>query len=192
MLTKSEIKRNLLGTFEICLLMTDADKRFHSDSKEALRSFIIPALFFPLSIFIFFLEPEMGAFNGSPDNFVVLLYCLRYTFALGFFLLLMYYLSKTIRREQYFWKFVSANNWLTIPRAILFTPIAVLLLQGGYSHSELAVYLTAAMVYSYVCMGFIAMIALRIPWKLAGFIVFISLAINEGSYKVLLWVGEYI
>ena len=46
------------------------------------------------------------------------------------------------------------------------------------------------MLYTYAFTGFMAAYVLRIPWELAGFIVFLGMCINDTTLDILYWVGD--
>jgi hypothetical protein len=120
----NEIKRNVLGSLEVALFMPEAKKRFGKTRREALRSFIIPVIAFPLTYFIACLSPESA---HSTALTVASLYCFRLLISWMIFFGLVYIIAKEIKRREFFYQFVTANNWITIPTSLVIVPIIYLI-----------------------------------------------------------------
>ena len=116
---KSEIKRNLLGALEVALFMPVARKRFGESKEEALRSFLIPILLLPLTIFAVYLypKPEMASDSALV---ISILYSLRMLVIWAFFFGTVYMIAREVDRKAYFYNFVIATNWITIPATAIF------------------------------------------------------------------------
>ena len=76
MISKEEIKRNLLGALEVALFMPDARKRFGSSNEEALRSFFVPVILFPLNMLVFYFSTYLSMEEQSP-NIVAFMFSMR-------------------------------------------------------------------------------------------------------------------
>ena len=189
MFTKEEIKRNLLGTLEIALFMPVARKRFGNTSDEAIRSFIIPILLFPLTLLAVYLYPA-PAVAGYAPNTIALMYSLRLAATWFMFFGAVYWITREIDRKDHFYQFVIASNWLTIPATLLFVPIAWMLVSGAYTFENLYPFMLCLIFYSYAFTAFMASHVLRIPMELAMFIVFISCGINDSTKDILHWFGS--
>lgn len=191
MFGKEEIKRNLLGSLEIALFLPAGGKRFGKSAREALRSFIIPALFFPLTIILFYMYPK-PEFTDSSIQTVILLYGLRMILSWAVSLGAIYLVVKEINRKQYFFQFVTASNWLAIPSTIIILPVVIMMYTGSKSGDELFIIAAALMFYSYAFTAFMATYVLRIPWELAGALIILSMIINDRAMDVMRWVGSVI
>lgn len=189
MFTKTEIKQNLLGCLEIVLLMPGARKRFGNDYSGAKRSFLIPVIFFPFTLLAVFLYPAEAIADQSA-YMVSLLYTLRLAATWGLFLGTVYLIIKEVDRKEYFYQFVTAVNWLTIPAMAMLAPVAWLVLSGAYSVQEIYPFAACLIAYSYFFTAFMASYVLRIPWELAGFIAMISMIVNNSTLDVVHWVGS--
>lgn len=186
--SKEEIKRNLLGCFEVALFMPEARKRFGDSDDEAMRSFIVPVIFFPLTLLAVYMYPKPEIANDS-TNTIALLYSLRLIATWLLFLGTVYFIVKNIGRKEHFHQFVTATNWLTIPATVIFFPIVVMLFSGTHGWEELYPFMMALMYYSYAFTAFMTAYVLRLPWELAGFITMIGLIVNNSTLDVLYWVG---
>lgn len=186
---KSEIKRNLLGSLEIALFMSEARTRFGGSYEEAQRSFFVPALLFPLTLLLVYCSPE-SAYKSAGN--LALLYSLRLFINWALFLGAVYMIAQKINRKDYFFAFVSANNWITLPTSAVFIPVIWLLATGSYGWDALYPFMLCLLFYSYACTAFIAAHMLRIPWELAGFIAMIAMLINEGTLGFVDWIGNVI
>ena len=189
---KKEIGRNLLGSLEAALFMPFIEKRFGNDYDEALRSFYIPLFLFPFALLGLFLFSPLYASASTSENTITMLYSLRYAGSIGIFLALVYLIAVNIDRKEHFCQFVIAYNWLAVPSTVIILPILGLIYAGSYTPAQLLPFLVCMMIYSYAFTAFIAMRIFRIPMELGLFVAFISMAVNNGSHKVLDWVAQLI
>ncbi len=181
--------RNLQGALEVALFMPAARTRFGDTKEEAIRSFFVPILLFPLTIAAIYLYPKPEIVHHSA-NMLSLLYSLRLASIWFIFFGAVYWITKEIDRKKYFYQFVIASNWLTIPATIVFIPVAWMLLAGIHTWAELYPFMICLMLYTYALTAFMAAYILRIPWELAGFIVFVGMAINDSTLDILYWIGD--
>lgn len=189
MFTKEEIKRNLLGGLEVALFMPVARKRFGTSYDEAVRSFIVPILFFPLTLLAVYLYPAPSIANHSA-NTIALMYSLRMAATWFMFFGAVYWISRETGRREHFYQFIIASNWLTIPATFVFAPVAWMLFAGTHTWQELAPFMMCLMLYTYAFTAFMATYVLRVPWELAGFIVFIGIGVNDNTLQILHWIGS--
>lgn len=186
MFSKEELKRNFLGTLEVFLLMPAGAKRFGNSYDEAVRSFIIPILLFPLTLLVIYLfpNPEIAA---ASKNTLTLLFSLRLAFSWALFFGVIYWLMKNVNHLDHFYRFVIGTNWITIPATLIFAPVAAMLLFGSFSWEELYPFMKFLMFYTYAFTAFLAIHALIIPWELAGFIAFIAITVDDSTLDIVKW-----
>ncbi|MBI4030584.1 MAG: hypothetical protein HY370_02815 [Proteobacteria bacterium] len=187
--TKEEIKRNLLGSLEVALLMPVARKRFGKTYNEAVRSFVIPILMFPFAMALVYAHPHPNLADAS-NNTIALLYSLRTFLTWALFLGSVYWIVKQIDRKEHFWQFVIATNWLAVPATVIFLPVMWMLFSGAHTWAELFPFMLSMVGYTYFFTAFAAAYILRLPWELAGFIAMISFMINDWTGQLLSFVGE--
>lgn len=189
MFTKEELKRNLLGSLEVALFMPIARQRFGNSYDEAVRSFIVPILLFPLTLAAVYLFPQHDADNVSA-NTLAMLYSLRMAASWALFITAVYMIVREIDRRDLFYKFIIANNWITVPATAVFIPVAFMLLSGRYTWDELYPFMMCLMLYSYAFTAFMVAYILRVPWELAGFITFMGVTINNDTLDLVRWITE--
>src|SRR5690348_6747391 len=124
--SRDEIKRNLLGSLEAALFLPALKERFGNSPREAFISFLIPILMFPLTIPIIMLDPLKGLADNSM-NVVVMFYLLHTVLGWVLFFSCLYWILLRMKRHDYFFQFVIANNWLTVPTTLVFMPVIMLL-----------------------------------------------------------------
>lgn len=183
----SEAKRNLLGSLEIALFMRIARERFGNSGGEALRSFAVPVLLFPLTVITMLLSPSAPTDSA---NIIALLFGLRMAFIWIFFFGSVYLITKEIDRKQYFYKFVIASNWLSVPATVVFMPILWMLMTGAQTWDQAFPLMLCVLLYTYAFTAFMATYVLRVPWELSGFIVFVGMAINDSTMDIMQWFGK--
>lgn len=189
MFPKGEIKRCLLGCLEIALLMRQGRSRFGNSYDEAIRSFIIPILVSPIVLLIIMLYPAPEISEVS-RNALALMYALRMAAVTAIFLGAVWWIVREIDRREYFLQFVIASNWLSIPATLMILPCLILAFNGSYTWQELYPFTCILMGYSYLFTAFMASCVLRIPMELAGFITFISYAVNTHTLDIMNWIGQ--
>ncbi len=187
MFPKEELRRNLIGCLEVALFMPIAKQRFGDTYDEAVRSFIIPILLFPLSLASVYLFPQQPLAAAS-QNTIALLYSLRMATCWALFLSAVYLIVREIDRRDLFYKFIIASNWITLPATIVFMPVGWMLMSGVYGWAELYPFMACLMLYSYAFTAFMVANVLRVPWELAGFITFIGVCIDQNSMEILHWI----
>ncbi|PJB70296.1 MAG: hypothetical protein CO093_08500 [Alphaproteobacteria bacterium CG_4_9_14_3_um_filter_47_13] len=192
---RQEIKRNLLGALEVALFMPVARTRFGDTKEEAIRSFIVPVLLFPLILIALYTYPQIlmtdypETLAGQSPHVISLMYGLRMLAMWGAFFSTVYWIAREIDRKKYFYQFMIASNWLTLPATIIFLPVGWMLVTGAYSWHDLSAFTMFLMLYTYAFTAFMSAYVLRVPWELAGFIVFISMFLNNSTLDILYWVG---
>lgn len=179
MVSGCEIKRNLLGTLEISLFMAVPADRFDKSREAMLRSFYIPVFLFPLTLLLINFNPALQEVSA---NKIALLYSLRMWVSLGFFLGFVWLLCRKTDRMDRFRQFVTANNWLSLPAALLFVPVLLVFSSGGHSWQEMQPFMMFLVLYSYAITAFMAAYVLNIPFELGGFVGFIAMAANNGAH----------
>ncbi len=191
MFSQGEIKRNLLGCLEISLLMRKGRDRFGNSYEEAMRSFIVPILLSPLVLLVIMLYPAPEISEVSRST-LALVYALRMFAVIALFLGVVWWLVGALDRREYFLQFVTAMNWLSVPATIVILPALYLVFSGMYSWQEITPLTCVLVGYSYLFTGFMAAYVLRIPLELAGFITFLSYAVNTHTLEIMNWVGKHL
>lgn len=188
MFSWTEIKRNLQGCLDVALFMPQARDRFGNSAEEALRSFVVPILLFPLTLLMIYASHGQFLSHAS-ENTIALLYSLRLALSWALFLGSVYWLLKRVDRHKHFCQFVVASNWLSLPATIVFIPVLWMVLDGSHSWAQLYPLMACLTIYTCCFTAFMAARILRIPWELAGFISLIGLYINDNTMNIAHWVG---
>jgi len=185
----SEIRRNLLGCLEIALFMPQAGTRFGNSYDEMIRSFYIPVFCFPVILFFFYtLMP--GELTDESHTVISMIYSLRFAISLGVFLGFVYFLASKIERKDHFYRFVIANNWLSLPTAVILIPLLAMMIGDGHTIQEVKALSIILVFYTYAFTAFMTACVLRVPIELAGFVSFIAFTIDTSSQDLLGWVGS--
>lgn len=184
------ITQNLLGTLEIALFMPRGAKRFGDSIKAFKYSFIIPLMILPLTLItVLAAHPSSATLSPETAHVLMAIYSMRLFVYLGLFLGVVYFMAKGMDRLDGFRRFAVANNWLTLPAAVLMLPLIVMFINGHYSWDEVYPLMVVITLYSYVYTGFMASYVLRLPYEMAAFIMVIGMAIHQTSLDVLKWVA---
>ncbi len=173
MFTREELKKNLIGCFEIALFMPAGVDRYSPSKSAALRSFLVPALFIPLVAWVWILRSD-----AEPASLIVAVHLTRMVLTMAIFLGVVYLFARQYERHEHFFRFVTASNWHEVIGVILVLPVLFALLMGA-DIGPWENYAVFIQLFGYVYVGFIATHVLRIPWELGGFLAVVSLAVGQ-------------
>ncbi len=189
---RSEIRQNLLGSLEVALFMPVARLRFGRSQNAALRSFLVPVLLLPLTLLGVVMYPPSDDIAGKTTTIVMMLYALRFMFLLGIFYFAVYWICDQIERRDEFIPFVIAYNWLHIPAAVIYIPVAWMLINESKSWDELQAFMVCLTFYVYAFQAFMISYVMRMPYELAGFLIFISIALERAGNQMVYWLAQFI
>lgn len=185
MFSRQEIKKNLLGCFEIVLFMAKGVERFSESRQAAIKSFAVPLLLVPVALLITSVKS-----TGYPVFLLVALHGARFIITYSLFMIIVYFLTQQIKRQEHFYQFVNAYNWLAVPSTLLILPILVALTMGLYTWEELEQYAIFTVLVSYVFSAFIMTHALRIPWEMGGFVAIVGMCIDQTALSIFGYVRD--
>ncbi len=180
---KQTLKATLLGVFELSIFMPTFMTRFSAERQDAIRSFIFPAIVYPLVAMAF-------AFNQAvtPNAEIMAAHALLSWGGLFLFYGIIHMLARAVRRDDFFWQTVHMLNAQSILTFILLLPLVVPMVMlgekigtGGLTHYWLMV-LLVGMAYK----AFIIAHGLRLNLPLGGFLATVHLYISDITYKFLI------
>ena len=180
-------KQNLLASLEIALFLKKGATRFSSDQKSLKRSFLIPIMLLPLTLITVFYAHPSGQLADGATQILAIIYTLRLFVYLGLYLGFVYFMAKTLDKTSEFKRFVTANNWLTLPAAAAMLPLLGLFLNGSHSWAEIYPMMVMVTLYGYAYSGFMVAHIMRIPYELACFIAIAGMAIHQSSLSAIKW-----
>ena len=115
-----EVKRNLLGCFEIFLFMKKGIKRFDSSKISAVKSFLIPLVLLPFTLLAI-----AAVQNETPLNSLIGMHIGHLVITACLFIGFVYFFTKQYGREQYFWRFITILNWISIFSVLFACPLLI-------------------------------------------------------------------
>ncbi len=176
--SKAEWKAGLLGCFEVSLFMREGMARFDDRPGSAIKSFLIPLILAPLLLSVL-----VGFSGGFSFTYLLTLHSARVAITSALFLAVVYYMTRHCGREAHFMRFVTVNNWMTIPSTLFLLPVVACLLMGldASVYETYALFITLA---GYVYTAFIIAGCFRLPWEMGGFIAIMGLAIDQHGLEL--------
>ncbi len=186
MFTSKEVKQNTIGSLEVMLFMPAGVERFDDSKSAGLRSFLIPILLFPFSIFVWLADS-----SEAPVALVLALNITASLLGIILFLAIVYWISKQYERDEHFWKFVNVNNWLAIPGFLLASPLVFLIAVGGDLEAWNS-YFVFILILKYIYTGFVVTYVFRLPWEMAGFVAVLSFAIAYNLVQAVDYLQTYL
>ena len=187
MFKEKEIRKNLLGCLETALFMRRGADRFCATRSSMRKSFLIPIVLLPLTLITVLSAHPAEALSATSMQVLTVIYSLRLFIYLAAFLAVVYTMARTMDKLDDFYRFATANNWLTLPAAILIAPLVATYMNGHYDWAEVYPLMVFITLYSYAYTAFMAAHVLRIPMELACFIAIAGMAIHQTSLDVLKW-----
>lgn len=179
--SKSEVKNNLKGIFEIALFMPSGFERVEVSLQKMLRSFIWPLIIMPIALF----TTVMLADEGHPYSFLLIAHSLRMLIAFGLSLFVIIVFCRHYERMEHLYQYITTANWFEVALFVLVLPIFLLLTTGMFTVDQLSNFALFVTLVSYVYTGFIITHTLRVPWEMGGFLAIAFMMISETGYDVL-------
>lgn len=173
--SKDEWKAGLLGCFEVSLFMRQGMARFDDRAGSAVKSFLIPLVLSPLMLAVL-----IGFSSGYSFVYLLSLHSVRVAVTSCLFLAVVYLMTRQYGREAHFMRFVTVNNWMTIPSTLFLLPVVVCL-GLGLDYSAYETYALFVTLAGYVYTAFVIAGCLRLPWEMGGFIAIMGLAIDQNA-----------
>jgi hypothetical protein len=168
---RTEIKHCLTGVLECSTFHKRGALRFGASANEAMRSFLLIALFLPVNLYILHMiwlsDPVL-----SQTPFEIITH--RYGNALIgvniFNLMMLYAFCKTRGTLPLFVRCVSGLNWISIFPALLLIPPVLLVGIGTHTLDETRLFSLFLSIYEYSVIGFFLAHGLSVRWYAAMFL----------------------
>ena len=187
MFKQGEIRQNLLGCLETALFMRSGAQRFCPSRNSMIKSFMVPLILLPLTLVTVLSAHPDEALSASSMKVLAIIYSLRLFVYLGLFLAFVYAMARTMDKLDAFYRFATANNWLTLPAAFLLAPLVLMFINGHYEWTDIYPLMVFITLYSYAYTAFMVTHVMRIPMELACFIAICGMAIHQTSLDILKW-----
>lgn len=186
---KQTTRSHLLGCLDAMLFMPRAGERFSGHYNDMLGSFVMVVLASPLMLMGALIAPAPALAEQS-QNLVSLTYTLRFAITLGIFVGFVYLLASRTERQQHFFKFVTAYNWMVVLSIVFSLPVTLMMASADPITAHQGLVLSYFLLaYMFAITAYIAASTLNIPMELAAFIAIIALQIDRSSYEFVDWVG---
>jgi hypothetical protein len=159
MLTAREASSGLFGAYRLALRDAGGLRFFDASLAGFWQSFYAAALVAPAYVLLLIVRytTEMAPLN--PIRYAAV-NAISYVIAWVAFPLVMFYVSALFDRQQHYLRYIVAYNWAQVLQNALVLPIAIVERLGWVS----PVFSLAAMILVLLYSGFIARVALDVPW----------------------------
>lgn len=179
-------KNNFCAALETALLLKSGTKAFSGCKGGMILSFLIPVLALPVTL-LMVLSAHPGDLAQGSAQILTFIHILRLVISLAAYTGFIYLMAKTMDKMDNFKRFVTANNWLSLPATLAMLPFLSLYLSGAHAWADIYPMMVLITLYSYVYTAFMASHVLRIPMELAGFMAIAGMAIHQTSLGLLKW-----
>lgn len=180
----------LYGAAQLALFMQAGLDAFSDDKKTALRTLIIPVLCALPGLFYAVHFPAADL-EAAPASDIVLIGLARLVISFPIGVFLVYYISGWIDRQQYFWHWLHASNWISAIFFIVFGVPKLLVASGAFTKCYMYQYSVFLEIYAYAVSGYLFYRAFRINALLAVGLACFMLLINHEIGRLMFSVFGY-
>lgn len=175
---KGELENVVLGVLETACFLKQGVLRFGNTQGEAIRSFVVFAITLLFSYWIlYYMYTEINI-----DAAIFMQICvsetIRQCVVMAFVLFAVYGLCHIHERKQYFLRFVSGQNWLSLLALAFHLPLLLFLSAGIHTIEDIDFLRIGFLIYSTTIFGFFTAYSLQVPWYIAAYIAFLSLSVD--------------
>lgn len=182
------LKSTLLGVFELSIFMPSFLTRFSDRREDAIRSFIFPAILYPLVAMAF-------AYNQSvrPDAALMAAHALVTWGGMFLFYAIIHMLARAVKRDDFFWQTVNMLNCQSVITFVLLLPLVIPMVMHGekIGTGGLTTYWLTVLLVGMAYKAFIIAHGLRLNLPLGGFLATVNLYISDISYKFLMEISPH-
>lgn len=182
------LKTTLLGVFELAIFMPSFITRFSSDRQDAYKSFIFPAILYPLVAMAFAANQPI-----QPTPQIMAVHALLTWGGMFLFYNIVYVLARAVRRADYFWQTVNVLNCQAVITLLLLMPLIVPLVFAGerIGTGGLTNYWFCILLVGLAYKAYILAQGLRLNLPLGGFLAMVNLYISDISYTFLMGLSPH-
>ena len=161
------LKDSLRGCYEIPLFLKEGIERFENSRAAFLQSLLIPLLLIPMQLPVAGSDPELAQY---PLLTVVVILSYRVIVSTAFFLGGVWLLTWPLERNDRFYRFATASNWIGLTGYVLLLPYFILIMTGAFSAEQLGTFLLFLIGFFMTLTAFTARHALNVHWAIAAMI----------------------
>lgn len=190
MITLGEAVRGLYGAWRLIHFDRSAGQFFDGGVRQFWMSFWAAAICLPGEIILrlLFVSADTGtASEGAEPGLVALtaVFVIAYVVQWAGFALLMVYVTDMLNRFENYLAYMTAHNWSSVVQVAIVLPAAAILVGMGIGESGWggAIFF-AAVLATWVYLGFIARTMLGISKTAAAFVVITEIALALGLSSV--------
>jgi hypothetical protein len=179
------IKTKLTGAFDLLFLFGRGIHAFSGARRAALRSLLIPAALFPLTLPFTYFYPPKGMESGYPYSQILATVVVQAALSLIFSLALVALLARAFNRLNKFWLFLEAGNWTALAMFGISLPLLLAAACGWLPREEMDRIFVIVQCYFYVVTGCIVFRSFRLNWQLSVFITIAILFADQTAWDLL-------
>ncbi|MFH1158826.1 MAG: hypothetical protein V1721_08140 [Pseudomonadota bacterium] len=180
-----DIKTKLKGAFDLLFLFGRGIHAFSGSKQDALRSFVIPGVLFPVTLSFGALYPPKGMETGYSNSQILTTVALHAVVSFALSLAVIFLLARTFRKSGKFWLFLEAYNWTGLAIFLVTLPLAQAALFEWIPREEMDRIFVIAQCFFYVVTACIIFRALQLNWQLSGFMAIATLFVDQTTWDVL-------
>lgn len=181
------MNKKLVGAFDLLFLFGRGIGAFEGKKAAALRSLLIPLVFFPLSLLFSYFYPPKGMETGFPAERILLTVGAQYIVSFIFSLALVAGLARALGKQGRFWLFLEASNWVGVAMNVVTLPLVLAAVFGWLPREQMDRIFVIVALYGYLVTACVAYRSFQVNWQLAGFIAVATFFAGQATWDLLFW-----
>lgn len=173
-----QAKNRFFGAAQLSLFMHAGLDAFSGDKKAALRSLIIPILCAIPGLFYAVSFPAADL-EAAPASDIVLIGLSRFAISFPLSIFLVYHVSGWIDRQEHFWRWLHAGNWISAVFFIVMGVPKLLVATDVFTKCYMYQYTVFLELYAYGVSGYLFYRAFKINAFLAVGLACFMILINQ-------------
>jgi len=177
MISVREISRGVTGAWLLARYDDDGILLFDNTPQAALVSFKAALLVIPVHIALILLQTDWSLVAAGGFA-TLLIHIITFVTDWTAFPLAMYYVTRLVGRDQWYWRYLAAYNWAQVLQITLFLVISAVIASGLLPSALGGLLIFVALIAIFFYKGFIARVALETAMPATAGIVLLDLGFS--------------
>jgi len=178
-------KAKLKGAFDLLFLFGQGIHAFSGTKRDAIRSFAIPVVLFPVTLFFSVFYPPKGMEEGYSNSQILMTVSLHAVISFVFSLAAIFLLARSFKKSDKFWLFLEAINWIGLAFFLITLPLVNAAVFNWIPREEMDRIFVITQCFFYVVTACVIFRAFQLNWQLSGFMAIVILFVDQTMWDIL-------
>ncbi|MCK5555547.1 MAG: hypothetical protein KAI76_04865 [Alphaproteobacteria bacterium] len=179
------IKTKLKGAFDLLFLFGRGIHAFSGSKRDAILSFSIPCVIFPMTLFFSVFYPPKGMETGYSNSQILITVSLHVVISFLLSLTVIFLLSRVLKKSGKLWLFLEAYNWTGLAIFLVTLPLTQAAIFDWIPREEMDRIFVIVQCFSYVVTASIIFHSFQLNWQFSGFMAIVILFIDQTMWDIL-------